>query len=192
MCRNACLSREKLNLILHSLHNCTCVVSCLREYLPTSTSAYCYLIANLSWTQHVKNLCTKARKILGLLYRRLILQLGEPLPNVHLPSPSQTGVWSPLKVGEVNSIEGVQKFALRMCAKNWDANYEELLQLASVPNMQQRRVYLVLCSMFRIIHGLFYFYFIVAMTFRVTRSSNPHSFICPFARTCYYYNICTS
>ena len=85
----------------------------------------------------------------------------------------------------------MQKFALHMCAKNWDANYEELLQLFSVLNMQQRRAYLDLCSMFRIIHGLFHFPDIIYChndVQRVTRSSNPHSFIYPFARTCYYYN----
>ena len=78
-----------------------------------------------------------------------------------------------------------------MCAKNWDANYQELLQLFSLPNLQQRRVYLDLCSIFRIVHGLFYFpenVFCHLDAQRVTRSLNPHSFVCPYAHTCYYYN----
>ena len=98
-------------------------------------------------------------------------------PNLEYASQ----VWSPYKVWEVNSIEGAQKFALRMYAKNWDANYEELLQLFSVPNMQQRRAYLDLCSMFRIIHGLFHFpdnIYCHNDVQRVPHSSNPH-FICP-------------
>ena len=41
-------------------------------------------------------------------------------------------VWSPYKVGEVNSIEHVQKFALCVSAKNWDNSYHELLQLFSL------------------------------------------------------------
>ena len=180
MCRNAssCLSRGKLHLILHPLHNCTCVASRLRENLPTST----LLSDNLCWTQHVKSLCTKARKILGLVYRRFyqysssesLIQMYISLVHSNLEYASQ--VWSPYKVGEVKSIEGVQKFALRMCAKNWDASYEELLQLFSVPNMQQKGAYLDLCSMLRIVHGLFYF---PGNTYchhdvqRVTRSSNP-------------------
>ena len=169
----------------------------LLERVPTYKYLGLLLSDNLSWTQHVKNLCTKARKILGLVYRRFyqysssesLFQMYISLVRPNLEYASQ--VWSPYKVGEINSIEGVQKFALRMCAKNWDANYEELLQLFSVPNMQQRRAYLDLCSMFRIIHGLFHFpdnIYCHNDVQRVTRSSNPHSFICPFARTCYYYN----
>ena len=45
--------------------------------------------------------------------------------------------------------------------------------------------------MFRIVHGLFYFpenIFFHHNNQRVTRSLNPYSFVCPFARTCYYYN----
>ena len=76
-------------------------------------------------------------------------------PNVEYASQ----VWSPYKIGEVNSIESVQKFALYtyMCAKHWNAGYEQLLELFSLPDLQQRRLYLDLCSMFRIVHGMFYF-----------------------------------
>ena len=51
MCGNAssCLSRGKLNLILHPFHNYTwqCVGSRLREYLAISTLAYCFPIIYL-------------------------------------------------------------------------------------------------------------------------------------------------
>ena len=46
----------------------------------------------------------------------------------------------------------VQKFALRMCGKHWDSSYDDLLQLFSLPSLQQRRLYLL-----KIVHGLFYF-----------------------------------
>jgi hypothetical protein len=49
-------------------------------------------------------------------------------------------VWSPYKIGEVNSIESVQKFALRMCAKTWNAGCEKLLDLFSSPDLQQCRL----------------------------------------------------
>ena len=68
----------------------------------------------------------------------------------------------------------------------WDASYLELLELFSVPNLQQRKLYLDLCSMFIIVHGLFYFpnnVFPHCNSHRVTRSSNPQTFICLFART---------
>ena len=38
------------------------------------------------------------------------------LVRPHLEYVSQ--VWNPYKTGEINSLEHVQKFALRMCAKH--------------------------------------------------------------------------
>ena len=164
-------------------------------------STYKYLgllLSNdLSWSQHIKYLCSKARKILGLIYRRFyqfsssesLLQMYLSLVRPNVEYASQ--VWSPYKIREVNSIESVQKFALRMCAKNWNAGYEQLLELFSLPDLQQRRLYLDLCSMFRIVHGMFYFpsaVFVRQDTHRFTRSSHHPSFVCPYARTCYYFN----
>ena len=167
------------------------------ERVPTYKYLGLLVSDNLSWSQHIQNLCTKARKLLGLIYRRFyqfsstesLFQMYISLVRPNLEYASQ--VWSPYKVGEITCIEGVQRFALRMCAKKWDASYQELLQLFSLPNLQQRRIYLDLCSMFRIVHGLFYFprgVFCYHNAQKVTHSLNPHSFVCPLAHTCYYYN----
>ena len=111
------------------------------------------------------------------------------LVRLNLEYASQ--VWNPYKVGEVNSSEHVQKFALRMCAKSWDSSYQELLQLFSLPDLQQCGLYLDLCIMFRIINGLFYFpndVFVHQTSSIITRSSTSQTLICPFARTCSYFN----
>ena len=45
--------------------------------------------------------------------------------------------------------------------------------------------------MFRIVHGMFHFpsaVFVRLDTCRFTRSSYHPSFVCPYARTCYYFN----
>ena len=66
----------------------------------------------------------------------------------------------PVKYGAHTKLEKLilyQKFALRLCTKSRDTSYQELLQLFSLPDLQQRRLYLDLCTMFRIINGLFYF-----------------------------------
>ena len=48
-----------------------------------------------------------------------IHQPRKPFPNVHLLNLSQSGVCkSNMEVGEVNSIGGVQNFALCTCAEN--------------------------------------------------------------------------
>ena len=70
------------------------------------------------------------------------------------------------KVGEVNSIERIQKLhyvcalkAGRVAyhAKSWESGYHELLKLFSLPDLQQRRLYLDLSTMLRIVHALFSF-----------------------------------
>ena len=53
--------------------------------------------------------------------------------------------------------EDIQIFALRMCCKNWDAGYQELLDLTTMPTLENRRLYLKLCSLYKIIYGHFYF-----------------------------------
>ena len=76
------------------------------------------------------------------------------LVRPHLEYASQ--VWNTYKTGEINSLEGVQKFALRMCTKQWNSSYNDLLQLCSLPTLQQRRLYLDLCTMFKIVQGLYW------------------------------------
>ena len=88
------------------------------ERVPSYKYLGLLLSDNLSWTQHVKNLCTKARKILGLVYccfyqyfsSESLFQMYISIVRPNLEYASQ--------VLEVNSIEGAQKSALRMCAKN--------------------------------------------------------------------------
>ena len=123
------------------------------------------LSSDLSWSQHIQSTCGKARKLIGLIYRRFyqcsnserLFQMYISLVRPHLEYRYASQVWNPYKTGEINSLEDVQKFALRMCAKHWDSSYDDLLQPFSLPSLQQRREYLDLSTMFKIVHGLFYF-----------------------------------
>ena len=49
----------------------------------------------------------------------------------HLEYASQA--WNTSKIGEIDSLEKVQKFALRVSWKQWNSSYDELLQLFSLP-----------------------------------------------------------
>ena len=66
-------------------------------------------------------------------------------------------VWDPHLLKDINSLENVQKFALRVCCKNWNMGYSELLDLCSVPSLENRRLHLKLCHMFKIVNNLCYF-----------------------------------
>ena len=90
-------------------------------------------------------------------------------------------VWNPHLQKD---IERVQKFALRMCAKQWDLGYAELLNLFNVPSLMHRRKYLNLCTMYKIVHNLVYFphgVFVPRIT--TSRSASKLLYYQPFAHT---------
>ena len=121
------------------------------------------LSSDLSWSSHVDTICSKARKLTGLLYRRFstnldcerLLELYKMLVRPHLEYAAP--VWDPHLRKDITNIERVQKFALKMCTKNWDSGYQDLLDLTHIPTLENRRLYLKLCTLHKIIHGLFCF-----------------------------------
>ena len=103
------------------------------------------------------------------------LQMYISLVRPNLEYASQ--VWNPYKVGEVNSLEHVQKFALRMCTKSWDTSYQELLQLFSLPDLHAAtQAFCAHCFM----EWLFYFsndVFVHQTSSIITRSSTSQTLV---------------
>ena len=130
-----------------------------RKYIPTFKYLGILISSDLSWSQHIQEVCSKARKIIGLIYRRYyqhtdsstLLQLYISLvrPHVEYAAP----VWDPHAVQDIQSIESLQKFALRTCSKQWDCGYSELLDAFNLPSLENRRLYLKLCHLFKIVHA---------------------------------------
>ena len=99
----------------------------------------------LSWHPHITAICKKTRKQIGLLYRNLYqhsssntllkLYLTKIRPHLEYTSP----VWDPFCLGEIDELENVQKFALRMCLKSWSMDFKELLETAQIPSLSSRR-----------------------------------------------------
>ena len=48
-------------------------------------------------------------------------------------------VWAPASHKDIDSIEGVQKFAFKMATHNQSSNYQELLSLVDLPSLESRR-----------------------------------------------------
>ena len=69
-------------------------------------------------------------------------------------------VWDPHPQKDIDQLECVQKFALRMCAKQWDLGYAELLNRFKVSSLGDRRNYLSLCINVPCMHTL-----VVSMAF---------------------------
>ena len=151
---------------------------------------------NLSWADHTRAICSKARKILGLLYRHFynysssdaLKQLYLSLVRPHLEYAAQ--VWDLHIQSDIAKLEGVQKFAMKLVTHQWDANYDELLELADIPRLSERRLHLKLAQVYKIIHKLCYFpedIFVrqAAHSERLVRSD---TILHPFARTNYFYH----
>ena len=69
------------------------------------------------------------------------------LVRPHLEHAAQ--VWNPYLEKDIQCIENVQKFALRICAKDYTASYVHLLDVFLLPSLKNRRLYL---SMFILQH----------------------------------------
>ena len=53
-------------------------------------------------------------------------------------------------MGENKSLEAVQKFAMRVCSKQWSSNYNALLNAYGVPSLRKRRLILKLSYLYNI------------------------------------------
>ena len=142
------------------------------------TDHYKYLGLNLStdlsWSHHIDLICTKTRKLVGMLYRNFykysssptLLKLFKALIRTHLEYAGV--VWDPYLVKDIFAVENVQKFALQVCSKQWNSNYDTLLNTLTVPTLSSRRKTQKLCTLFSILTGKF---------------SSPH---CPTPRNTHY------
>ena len=117
-----------------------------------------------------------------MIYRRFsehsspdtLLHSYESMVRPHLEYASQ--VWE--------LLEGVQKFALRVCSKNYDNSYEDLLDTFQLPELSTRRLYLRLSLLFKIIHESYHFpsniFIPMSSTLHYTK---PYMYRQPFAHT---------
>ena len=88
---------------------------------------------NLSWKPHITTICNKTRRLIGIIYRKfygyskpitlLKLYLTVIRPNLEYAS----SVWDPSQKLQIDALESVQKFGLRMCLKSWNESYDDLL-----------------------------------------------------------------
>ena len=114
----------------------------------TRVTSYKYLgvqiTANLMWSEHINKICNKTRKLIGILYRSFyshstpgtMLKLHSSFIQPHLEYA--TAVWDPFLRKDIELLEGVQKFGLKVCTKSWNCSYEELLDQSRLPTLQSR------------------------------------------------------
>ena len=155
------------------------------------------ITSNLSWLPHITSLCNKARKLVGMIYRRFyqhsdshtLLKLYLTIIRPHLEYASP--VWDPYHKTEVEAIESVQKFALRMSLKSWSTDYDHLLLESKLLSLKTRRSVLNLNQLYKIMKNLTHY-----PNAPITQRDIPYSnrrinatTVCvPHASTCAYQN----
>ena len=121
-CKCMLLTRKTTIMTPLYLGTCSDIIQEVKSYKYLGV----LITADLRWDVHISGICLKAKRLLGLLYRkfyrsfdsaflfRLYLSLVRPILEYACP------VWDPYTF---KNIEQVQKFALKICAHRWDTGY---------------------------------------------------------------------
>ena len=106
--------------------------------------------SNLTWSDHISRICSRARQQLGLLYRQFYgdsntstlkaLYISQVRPHLEYAIP----VWDPHLSKDIEALESV-RFASKVCTKWRDVSYEDRLQMMNIDTLQSRRLQLKLC-----------------------------------------------
>ena len=117
------------------------------------------LTTDMSWSTHIANICSKTRKLIGLMYRQFHLCNPETALKIYKafirPHMEYASImWDPYHYKDIQMLENTQKFALRICFKDWSSQYDDLLERANLSTLASRRKQAKLCHLFKILHGL--------------------------------------
>ena len=119
------------------------------KYLGVSISS------NLSWGNHVSNICSRAKKHLGMLYRRFyrdadsstlrMLYTTSVRPLLEYAVP----VWDPHLLKDIKAIESVQRFATKVCTKAWlGVDCNDRLSMLNLTTLKTKH-----CLLYKVLNG---------------------------------------
>ena len=170
-CKSITFSRKKnptpLNLHIHGLP---------LQHVPSLKYLGFLLSQDLSWSLHINDICSRARKKLGLIYRKFYRFCSDSaalltLYTAYVRPILEYGasVWDPYLVKDIQALESVQRFATKICLKNWSISYHDRLQLLSIDSLFTRRKCIKLCMLYKIAHSM------TAPPFSLTTLDHSHS-----------------
>ena len=67
-----------------------------------------------------------------------------------------SSVWDPYSILNINKLERVQHFVLKLCSKNWTSDYPLLLQLFNLPSLSSSRMTSKLVLLYKLIFNKLY------------------------------------
>ena len=115
--------------------------------------------SDLSWSRHISNMVTKARSTLAWVFsvfktrdRTVMITLYKSLVRslVEYCCP----LWDPVKVTEIQLLEGVQRTFTSRIGGLKDLNYWERLTLLNLMSLQRRRERYTILMMWKILHNI--------------------------------------
>ena len=156
------------------------------------------LTEDLSWSLHVDRISCKTRRLVGMLYRRFYrwatpraltrLYLCLIRPHLEYAVP----VWNPYLIKDIQKLESIQRFALKVCLKSWDGSYSEHLQICNLPDLVDRRKMLCLIYLYKAVNGYVVNSNSTPIEPRIcnynTRSSSRNNYIQPYAHSNSYFH----
>ena len=116
--------------------------------------------SDLSWSRHIETILKKARRQLGIMYRKFysfsdsscLLKLYRM--TIRPLAEYACTVWDPYLDKNISALENLQKFVLRICLKLWQENYSSLIDRSIFPKLCQRRCQLRLTLIFKKVFSL--------------------------------------
>ena len=92
--------------------------------------------------------CLSAKHLTSSCTTLLKLYISFIRPHVEYAAAA----WDPFLRKDIDLIEDVQKYALKVCLKSWSVNYSELLERSHLPTLQVRRHEAKLCHLYKIVN----------------------------------------
>ena len=145
-CKSMLLSHKR-NVTTPTLTLDGCPLDFVREYKYLGI----LISTDLSWKRHIEGICVKVKKLVDMLYRKFSLyaslyimaRLYVNQIRPHLEYGVQ--LWHPHLATDTAALEKVQKFALRICSRNWSSTHGDLLEMFKLQHLEHHRMYLSLC-----------------------------------------------
>ena len=116
-----------------------------------------FVDSSLSFKPHTKIILGRALKLYGWMARNLtsrdetIISIYKVLIRPMLEYAST--IWSPSRVGIMNSLERVQRKVTKLVVRLRSLSYSDRLRELHLPTLEWRRNYLDLLKVFQILHG---------------------------------------